>query len=160
MRLIRPRVFLVVVGLATLAVPRSLRAAGGEWVVVSATAAPEYRRTKGPDGVLPESYVFSPGIHFGGAARDATQEKMPFLSIAKIFSAGLALMPVGISQGRNGQGAENERAFVRIWLEHTRPAFDGLTDRSLATAGAALGGDHAPRHLQEAFDQLLLLALA
>ena len=90
MRLIRPRVFLVVVGLATLAVPRSLRAAGGEWVVVSATAAPEYRRTKGPDGVLPESYVFSPGIHFGGATRDATQEKMPFLSIAKTLAAGLA----------------------------------------------------------------------
>jgi len=74
--------------------------------------------------------------------------------------SGLALMPVGISQGRNGQGAENQRAFVRVRLEQTRPAFDGLTHRPLATAGAALGGDHAPQHLQEAFDQLMLLALA
>ncbi len=63
---------------------------GGEFVVVSATAAPAYRRGQGPDGVLPESYVFSAGIHFGGATRDRRQEQMPFLTVAQTLAAGLA----------------------------------------------------------------------
>jgi hypothetical protein len=76
--------------LALAGVTPGLRAAGGEFVVVSTTAAPEYRRTPGPDGVRPESYVFSPGRHFGGATRDQSQEKMPFLTLAQTLAASLA----------------------------------------------------------------------
>lgn len=74
----------------SLALAPALRAAGAEYVVVSATAAPEYRRTQGPDGVRPESYVFSPGRNFGGATRDRTMEKMPFLTLARTLAASLA----------------------------------------------------------------------
>jgi hypothetical protein len=90
MRAVRSIVIILGMGLGMTGATQLSHAAGGEWVVVSATAAPEYHRTKGPEGVLPESYVFTPGIHFGGSARDATQEKMPFLTIAQTLSAGLA----------------------------------------------------------------------
>ena len=90
MRAVRSIVIILGVGLGIAGATQLSHAASGEWVVVSATAAPEYHRTNGPDGVLPENYVFTPGIHFGGATRDATQEKMPFLSIAQTLSAGLA----------------------------------------------------------------------
>ncbi len=76
---------LVIAGLAS-----ARPAAGGEFVVVSATAAPAYRRAKGPDGLRAESYVFSPGVHFGGAVRDRTQEQMPFLTMARTLAASLA----------------------------------------------------------------------
>lgn len=72
------------------AVASAQAAFGGEFVVVSATAAPEYRRTKGPDGIMAESYVFSPGIHFGGTTRDKTQENLPFVTVAQTLAPALA----------------------------------------------------------------------
>jgi hypothetical protein len=90
MRAVRSIVIILGMGLGVTGAAQLSHAAGGECVVVSATAAGEYHRTKGPDGVLPESYVFTPGIHFGGSTRDAAQEKMPFLTIAQTLSAGLA----------------------------------------------------------------------
>ena len=82
--------FFAGLALALADVTPALRAMGGEFVVVSATAAPGYKRTKGPEGIMAESYVFSPGIHFGGAVRDTSQEKLPFLAVAQTLAAGLA----------------------------------------------------------------------
>src|SRR5476651_1340855 len=90
MRPMRRNFLFASLALALVGVAPALRAMGGEFVVVSATAAPEYRRGKGPDGPLPESYVFSPGIHFGGVTRDGSQEKMTFTTVAQTLAAGLA----------------------------------------------------------------------
>jgi hypothetical protein len=75
---------------AILGVAWAPHAVGGEFVVVSATAAPGYKRTKGPDGIMGESYVFTPGIHFGGALRNTTLEKLPFLTVAQMLAPSLA----------------------------------------------------------------------
>lgn len=90
MRPLRGTALLLSLGLGIVGIAPLASAAAGEFVVVSATAAPEYRRTRGTDGVMPESYVFSPGIHFGGVGRDKTQETLPFLAVAQTLAAGLA----------------------------------------------------------------------
>jgi hypothetical protein len=66
-------------------------AAGAEFVVVSATAAPGYNRTL-PEGggIRPESYTFMEGMHLGGKTRDATMEKTQFSSVLQLLAKGLA----------------------------------------------------------------------
>ena len=79
------RLILAITGAASVAV-----AVAGEFVVVSATAAPGYKRTKGSEGIMAESYVFSPGIHFGGALRNRTLEHLPFLTVVQMLAPSLA----------------------------------------------------------------------
>lgn len=64
--------------------------AADELMVVSATAAPDYMRTApGQSQPRAETYVFTPGRHFSGAARDASEEKSTFEALTLILARGL-----------------------------------------------------------------------
>lgn len=66
-------------------------ARANDFVVVSAEAIPQYRRTSAPQGGLAvETYVFSPGRYFSGQARDASEEATQFRAIAESLAPALA----------------------------------------------------------------------
>lgn len=86
MSALRPTFVLAICLLVAGATP--LRVVAGEFVVVSATAAPDYHRPE--PGKRTETYIFSAGKHFAGSTRDVGEENLPFMSMATMLATGLA----------------------------------------------------------------------
>jgi hypothetical protein len=77
-------------GFAACVSAMALRASGGEFVTVSATAAKDYARPAGPDGLpRPETYVVSKGVFFDGSTKDSGLEKTPFIDVAATVGKSL-----------------------------------------------------------------------
>ena len=74
-----------------LVLPVFMSAALNERIAISSTAARDYNRAvAGPNGLRPETYIFTPGQYFPGGTRDHGLETTSFDSLAKILATDLA----------------------------------------------------------------------
>jgi hypothetical protein len=76
---------------AAALLPAALRASHIDFVIVNATASPDYTNRKFANGSpRPETYVFYEGKYFDGTTHDASIARTSFLDIARILAPNLA----------------------------------------------------------------------